>query len=151
MGQSECNPRWYKCKFVSKELHKTRESYTSAEHGGPYAGSNKIEDSSDDEEGVMVVDEPNLRTQVAGTRLYFDKGDSFDLDSLDNQSCSVVDDDDSEDSSDDNDIPCPRKISRITSFQYNIHLSPATVKRNRGRRNRERHDRWHRVDLLRKK
>jgi hypothetical protein len=66
MGQWECNPRWYKCKFVSKELHKTRESYTSVERGGLYDRSDKIEDSSDDEEDVMVVDEPNLRTSVAG-------------------------------------------------------------------------------------
>jgi hypothetical protein len=98
----------------------------------------------------MVVNEPNLRTPVAGTGLYFDKGDSFDLDSLENQSCSVVDDDDSEDSSGDDDIPRPPKKSRITSFQHNIHLTPATVKINRGQRNRERHDRRHRVDLLRK-
>jgi hypothetical protein len=94
MGQWECNPRWYKCKFVSKELHKTRESYTSAERGGHYDRSDKIEDSSDDEEDVMVVDEPNLRTLVVGTGLYLDNGDYFDLDSLDTQSCSVIDDDD---------------------------------------------------------
>jgi hypothetical protein len=80
MGQWECNPRWYTCKFVSKELHKTRESYTSADRGGLYDGSDKIEDSSDDEEDVMVVDEPNVRTPVASTGLYFNKGDAFDLD-----------------------------------------------------------------------
>jgi hypothetical protein len=132
MGQWECNPRWYRCKFVSKELHESWESYTSAECGGPYAGSNKIEDSGDDEEDVMVVEHPNLRTPVVATGLYFDKGDSFDLDSLDNQSCSVIDDDGSEDSSDDDDIPRPRNKSKLTSFEQNIHLTPATVNNNRG-------------------
>jgi hypothetical protein len=83
-------------------LHKFWESHTSAERGGPYAGYDKINDSSDDKEDVMVVAHSNLGTPVAATGLYFDKADSFDLDSLDNQSCCIIDDDDddSEDSSD---------------------------------------------------
>jgi hypothetical protein len=71
----------------------------------------------------MVVEDPNLRIPVADTGLYFDKGDYFDLDYLENQSCSVVDNDHSVDSSDDDDIPRPRKKSRLTSFEQNIHLT----------------------------
>jgi hypothetical protein len=155
-GQWDSNPRWYKCKFVTTEEHKSSATYTSIMRGGPYLGTDKMDDSCDEGMAVAGARKSRRTPPMASTGLYFDKHDSFDLESLDAGESDAASEicDDADDSADDSSVEelrRPRKILRVTSFGNNTDVPSATVKRNRGRRHRDRRACRQRLDEARKK